>query len=435
MRLRRLLKPSDWSKLSVNEPFLSYELRKNIVFSQILILTLFGLLIHLVADSIRGDFGVAAFVVLTTVITLISYLLNERKRHKASKFFFFISINVVFFILASLVPRECAVGTLFLALIGVALVVHPKSELKMSILYASFSLAALITLELTDYHIFGSTRMLEKSSLFNSIINITSACLILSVCILFAIQLNYRAEVLLLKRENQLAKTNGKLDQILYSASHDLRAPLNSIKGLVNLAAMEPEKENMGQYFKLIDNRIAKLDRFILDILEFSRNTKNQLIIEAVSVNELVNEIADSLRYMDGASRIRLIREFGTVDFVNTDRKSLSVILANLVSNSVKYHNYHQEDLWIKIFMEQEAGGVRLTISDNGIGISPEQQPKVFDMFHRATEISTGSGLGLFIIKEVVDKLNGQISLQSVFGKGSTFSISIPNAPNGVESN
>jgi signal transduction histidine kinase len=85
--------------------------------------------------------------------------------------------------------------------------------------------------------------------------------------------------------------------------------------------------------------------------------------------------------------------------------------------------------------MEQEAGGVRLTISDNGIGISPEQQPKVFDMFHRATEISTGSGLGLFIVKEVVDKLNGQISLQSVFGKGSTFSISIPNAPNGVESN
>jgi signal transduction histidine kinase len=166
-----------------------------------------------------------------------------------------------------------------------------------------------------------------------------------------------------------------------------------------------------------------------VDILEFSRSTKNQLTIEAVSIAEIVNEIADSLRYMDGASRIKLIREFGSVDLINTDRKSLSVILSNLVSNSVKYHNYNQEDLWIKILMERDADEVRLTVSDNGIGIAEDQQPRVFEMFHRATEISTGSGLGLFIVKEVIDRLNGRISLQSVYGKGSAFSVSLPYQP------
>jgi signal transduction histidine kinase len=421
----------DWSKLTAQDGILSYELRKNIVFSQILILTLVGLLIHLLADLARGDYGVVLVVILTMVVTYCTYYLNEQSRHKQARTFFFISINIIFFVLAALVPRECAVNILFIALMGIALVAHPYRELKLAIVYVTLSLFALIALEVTNYHPIGNSfRLLEHSSLFNSIINITSAIVILSICLLFSIHSNHRAEVFLLKRENQLMKTNEKLDRILYSASHDLRAPLHSIKGLMNLAAMDAQSDNLKHYFSLADERIAKLDHFIIDILEFSRSTKTKLAIEQVSIRELVNEIADALKYMDGASRIQLVREFGDIDFVTADRRALSVILTNLVSNSVKYHNYQQNDLWIKIMVEGAKDKVCIRVSDNGMGIAHDQQEKVFDMFFRASQQATGSGLGLFIVKEMVDQLNGQISLNSTLGSGSEFSFCIPQKKN-----
>ncbi|NOS92741.1 MAG: HAMP domain-containing histidine kinase [Cyclobacteriaceae bacterium] len=431
MKIRSFLRPTDWSKLSATEGILSYELRKSIVFSQILILSLVGLMIHLVADLLRGDYGIVGVVILTMLVTWYTYYLNEQRRHKQARTFFFITINILFFVLASWVPRECAVNILFIALMGIALVAHPYRELKLAIVYVSISLLALIVLELTDYRPLGdSIRLLEQSSLFNSIINITSAIVILSICLLFSVHSNHRAEVLLLKRETQLMKTNEKLDRILYSASHDLRAPLHSIKGLMNLAAMDAKSDNLKYYFSLADERIAKLDQFIIDILEFSRSTKNQLAIEQVSIHELVNEIADALKYMEGASRIQLIREFSEIDFITTDRRSLSVILSNLVSNSVKYHNYQQIDPWIKIIVKREADKVCISVSDNGMGIANDQQEKVFDMFFRATDQSTGSGLGLFIVKEMVDQLNGHISLQSNLGQGSKFSFCLPQEEN-----
>ncbi|MBI3219119.1 MAG: HAMP domain-containing histidine kinase [Bacteroidetes bacterium] len=431
MKLTSFLRPTDWSKLSATEGILSYELRKNIVFSQILVLSMVGLLIHLTADLFRGDYGIVGVVIFTMLVTGYTYYLNEKKKHRQARTFFFVTTNLVFFLLAAWVPRECAVNILFVALMGIALVAHPYRELKLAIVYVSISLLALIVLEITNYQPLGNSfRLLEQSSLFNSIINISSAIVILSICLLFSVHSNHRAEVFLLKRENQLIKTNEKLDRILYSASHDLRAPLNSIKGLMNLAAMDAQSENLKYYFSLADERIAKLDRFIIDILEFSRSTKSQLAIEQVSIHELVNEIADALKYMEGASRIELIREFSEIDFITTDRRSLSVILTNLVSNSVKYHNYQQVDPWIKIMVERVADKVCISVSDNGTGIPNDQQEKVFDMFFRATDQSTGSGLGLFIVKEMVDQLNGHISLQSNVGHGSRFSFCIPQEEN-----
>lgn len=144
MKLTNFLRPTDWSKLSAAGGILSYELRKNIVFSQILILSLVGLVIHLVADSIRSDFGIVGIVILTIMVTGYTYYLNEQQKHKKARTFFFISVNIIFFVLASWVPRECAVNILFVALMGIALVVHPYRELKLAILYVSMSLLALI---------------------------------------------------------------------------------------------------------------------------------------------------------------------------------------------------------------------------------------------------------------------------------------------------
>ena len=400
--------------------------RRNIVFSQILVLTLFGLAIHFIGDMWRGDYGVVFFVVLTAIVTGFCFFLNEHRHHSVARYTFFALLNVIFFTLAALVPRTCAINLLILALMGVSLVVYGQKDFITGLTFAGIGLLCLVILEVTNYHPFGDYRILEASSLYNSIINVTSAGVTLTLSIVFQVYQNHISELGLLKQQEQLGRTNAKLDRVLYSASHDLRAPLNSIKGLINIASKEDNPRVLKEYFGLVEDRIAKLDNFILDILEFSKSEKAVIAHENFSIRDLVNEVANNLRYMDGASKISLIQEFGDVDFVHTDPKRLSVILNNLIGNAIKYRHQSREQSWVKIHAQQLGKKLTLVIQDNGIGISEEHQPRVFDMFYRATPQQSGSGLGLFLVKEAVDQLDGKIALQSNYGKGSTFIISLP---------
>jgi signal transduction histidine kinase len=133
---------------------------------------------------------------------------------------------------------------------------------------------------------------------------------------------------------------------------------------------------------------------------------------------------------MDGAPKIRLIQDFGDVDLIHTDRKKLAIILSNLLSNSIKYHNHHNNDPWIKISVEPNKSEILVHVADNGSGIPAQHQHKIFDMFYRAHESSVGSGLGLFIVKETIAQLNGGITLQSIQGKGSSFTVALPKLAN-----
>jgi hypothetical protein len=429
MQSKNFWNPANWSRLDKAGAVNDFQHRRNIVFSQILVLILIGLFIHLVSDAARSDFAIAGIVAITIAFTFLCYLFNEKGNHHADNVLFFTFFNITFFVLASLVPRECSVNFLFVPLIGLALILNARQNILLTSAFIVFSLLALIILEIFEYNLFGSFKILEKPSLFNSLINIVSSCLVLAVSLLFVIRANLRAELQLMRRKEQLRQANEKLDRFLFSASHDLRAPLNSIRGLVSLAAMETDPNVLSKYFTMIDDRTTKLDGFILDILEFSRSSKDDIKIEQVSIKELVEEIAESIRFMDGAEKVNFIKDFGDVDFINTDRKKLAIVLTNLLSNSVKYHDDRNLDQWIKISVDRNHENVLLTISDNGIGIEDHLQGKVFDMFYRASDRSSGSGLGLYIVKEAIGQLKGDITLQSEYGKGTSFIVSLPETP------
>ncbi|MBS1506611.1 MAG: HAMP domain-containing histidine kinase [Bacteroidetes bacterium] len=418
--------PGNWSRLDKNSEVNDFVHRRNIVFSQIMVLILIGLFVHLISDAARSDFAIVGIVAVTIVLTFLFYVLNERGKHRLATLLFFSYYNVMLFLLASLVPREISLGFLFGPLVGLALILNARQDIPLTIFFVGISLSALITLEVLDYNLFGSFKLLYEPSLFNSIINIVSSCLILAFSLWFVIRANLRAELQLMRREEQLRQANEKLDRFLFSASHDLRAPLNSVRGLVSLAAMETDQNILNKYFMMIDDRTTKLDSFILDILEFSRSAKEEIKIEQVSIKEIVEEIADSIQFMDGAHKVKFITDFGNVDFIETDRQKLSIVLRNLLSNSVKYHNQSNLDQWVRISAEHADDNILLTVSDNGIGIEDHLQEKVFDMFYRASDRSSGSGLGLYIVKEALGQLNGGITLQSEYGKGSSFKVSLP---------
>lgn len=236
------------------------------------------------------------------------------------------------------------------------------------------------------------------------------------------------AERLLEQQNIELRKTNEELDRFVYSASHDLRAPLISVLGLLNLARAEKSENVLVPLYDMMEGSINKLDRFIHDIVNYSRNTRLDIIPEKLEFKTLVNGCIDQLRYLEGARFITITDEVtGDAPFY-TDKARVTVLLNNLLSNAIKYHNVSRPGAYIKFKAHQTNEKCIITVSDNGNGIQVGSIDKIFEMFYRGSESSSGSGLGLYIVKEIVEKLSGTISVQSELMKGTTFTIELPNS-------
>lgn len=247
---------------------------------------------------------------------------------------------------------------------------------------------------------------------------------ILVFVLLYAI---YRWRIFLVERRNkELRKLNSELDRFVYSASHDLRAPLASILGLITVARMD-EQKNIDEYLNLIEKSIHKLDGFIHDIIDFSRNSRAELVTEAIDFNFMIEEIVEELKYMNDKGAIEKIVEVKGTGSFYTDKKRLAIILRNLISNAYKYHNPHISNRFVKVQVVYDSTKAILVVADNGTGISREHLPNIFKMFYRGSENNKGSGLGLYIVNETVDKIGGTISVQSTLDVGTEFNLSIPS--------
>ncbi len=239
-------------------------------------------------------------------------------------------------------------------------------------------------------------------------------------------QSNISLEKTVSQRTSSLEKTNQELDRFVYSVSHDIKAPLASVKGLINLVRMSSEEE-LEKSLNLMDRSIDKLNGFVGDILVHSRNGRVELKHNEIDFANEIELAAEGLRYMDCADNVKLITSFQQNVVAITDQYRLQSVLKNLISNAVKYHNPNVKKSWVKIAVKTSKERIKIKVSDNGIGIRAENVDKIFDMFYRASENSFGSGLGLYIVKETIEKLGGIITVASQEKVGTTFSLNIPN--------
>jgi PAS domain S-box-containing protein len=227
--------------------------------------------------------------------------------------------------------------------------------------------------------------------------------------------------------EEELKKINFELDSFVYRASHDLRAPLTSIIGLVNISSTEQDLSVIKNYFEMISESAKKLDRYIINLLSLSRNSRLEVSNELIDFEEIIKDTFDELRYMKNAERLKLTYTIDHKQEFYSDGLRLKVIFKNLLSNAIKYQNTHCECSFLDLKIAIDQTSAVLVLTDNGIGISETIKEKVFDMFFRGTEVSDGSGLGLYIVKNVLEKMKGTISINSTVMKGSNFLINIPN--------
>lgn len=225
----------------------------------------------------------------------------------------------------------------------------------------------------------------------------------------------------------ELSERNFELDQLMYKTSHDLRSPLSSILGLVNLANLDPEKENHIIYLNKIEGRIKKLDEFIRSMLNYGRVNRGEIQFEVIDLKNLVHECIRELDHLENFNSVvtQVTVNHGNIIF-KSDPLRIRIIIGNIISNAYKYYNASVKST-LKIDANINPMFAEIIISDNGIGIKREHVKKVFDMFYRATEKSQGSGLGMYIVKQAIDKLKGNIRVKSTFGKGTVIKIVVPN--------
>jgi PAS domain S-box-containing protein len=235
-----------------------------------------------------------------------------------------------------------------------------------------------------------------------------------------------RVEQQILEQNELLAQANAELDRFVYSVSHDLRAPLSSVRGLIGIAEKSENVGELKSYLSMMHDRIDALEKFIRDIIDYSRNARLEVAKESIDLNELVQEIKESLRFTDEMGVVNMINNIPEKMIITSDKVRLKIILNNLLSNALKYHDRVKTDCFVSIKAVPDHTWVRIVVEDNGVGIATDQLSKIFDMFYRASENSKGSGLGLYIARETVKKLNGKISVESKYGEGTQFMLELP---------
>ncbi len=227
-------------------------------------------------------------------------------------------------------------------------------------------------------------------------------------------------------REQELIESNLHLDQIFYKTTHDLKAPLSSVLGLVNLAE-EATDEERKEYIELIKRSLLKLDGYIEEMTDFFKGERLEVKREKIDLKKLVSEEVDNLRNLYEKDRIKIEVDIEQYTDFYSDLLRVRTIIINLITNAIKYSDLTKRWPYIRIEASVRKQQCELKVQDNGIGIEPQYRDRIFDRFFRATTQAQGTGLGLFIVKDTVQRLSGTIEVSSLKEVGTTFGVVIPN--------
>lgn len=229
-------------------------------------------------------------------------------------------------------------------------------------------------------------------------------------------------------QNKELVKVNQELDSFVYSVSHNLRSPLLSVLGLINI--LNTEGDLNGKAWPLInmmERSVLQLDKTLKDIVEYSHNSHNEIERTKIDWQALIDHTWSNFNHLDQLNQIdKKIDINGSKPFFS-DSYRISVLFRNLISNAIHYWDETKEKPIIAISVSVDEEQAMLVVEDNGVGVDAALTPKVFDMFYRANEKSVGAGLGLYVAREIVNRLKGSIAFNSDFKKGTRVVVTVPN--------
>ncbi len=234
-------------------------------------------------------------------------------------------------------------------------------------------------------------------------------------------------------REQEVKDKSEELNSFFYRTTHDLKGPVASIVGLTQLAKKEPNFDLTTQCLDKIESSAHRLNNILLDFIKIMQIKERTLDVQEINFPNMTDSIIQSVKYSTGQDKVDFKVCIDSEINFYSDEKLVDSILYNLVANAVNYRNMHAEvKSFVHINIHSFGNGIVLKVSDNGIGIKKEIQGKIFNLFFRGNENSKGTGLGLYILKNAISKLDGRIELTSEVGVGTSFTIYIPDLKNSV---
>ncbi len=237
-----------------------------------------------------------------------------------------------------------------------------------------------------------------------------------------------QAEKKLHEHNIELKKTNAELDRFVYSVSHDLRAPLTSLLGLIDITDKDvsPTSKSQKDRLAMMKRSVHKLDSFISDILDYSRNARTDISHEKINFEEILKDVHENIKNMATSVGCELHYTVNQRSEFVSDLRRIHMVLNNLISNGIKYRDANK-NTFVNIHIEANENEAIIEVEDNGIGIANSDKERIFEMFERLSTQATGSGIGLYIVKETVEKLKGSIILNTKESVGSKFIVKLPN--------
>lgn len=402
------------------------EARAKTLYERIMILAMMLAFVHFAEDFIYDTREIWVTDLLVLVSAVFSYLLHRRGYELPARIISFILITGMITYFAVGTHARNGIQWHYLSIIVISLVIFSNRYRYVGILFVSFVYLILIVLEVNQYELdwFPTIGETERSTL-SVIINITSAVLVLVYAIVTLMLGSEAYEEQISRQVEDVKKLNKELDSFVYSASHDLKAPLASLRGLLSLAQQEKDASMVKLYFSKMEATITQSESFIKNITDHSKNVRTDLNPVAIELQPLIEDLFSNLSFVNGHEDIKLHLQLGCKTIV-ADGNRMQAVLGNLLSNALKYSDPGKPERWIKVTSREDDEKFYLTVDDNGIGVSPEHLPHLFEMFYRASEQSSGSGLGLYIVSESLQRMGASIKAESEPGKGTKFQVQIP---------
>lgn len=224
---------------------------------------------------------------------------------------------------------------------------------------------------------------------------------------------------------DDLRRKTDELDKFVYSISHDLRSPITSILGLIDLMRIELKDELAQEYAYQIGGSIDKLIHYIDHLLSYWANERDKINLEPINFQDVIKEALATNKKVEGADKVQVHIDMNVRTPFKSDKTRMLLILSNLIRNGIEFRSASSEP-FINLIIKDSHDNLDIEVQDNGEGIDENKLDSIFEMFYRGSNKSQGCGLGLYITREAIRKLGGEVTVNSSPGEGTSFFISLP---------
>lgn len=398
--------------------------KNTILRSQLAVITIIVAIGYIFIDVYHGVKGNEPYYVGVAVLSLATVFLNRFQQYRLATILFLLLINFSIFYFSAIDPFGSGVFMLFGVSSLMAFALLGYKNLRLAFFFITLSVVLFLISYWVDFDFISERAYSREYLQLSYTINFLVTLICSTAIMYFLMDIHHHSEKAILNKNEQLQKANGELDRFVYSASHDLKAPLSSLLGLIEVAKLD--QKEVGRYLDMMKTKICDMEDFIKEIISYSRNARMDIRKNPVNLKKAVSEVTDALIFSAGNPNI-LIENMVSDDLVlHTDTMRLKIVLSNLIDNALKYCDVTKERSFIRIEAVERDNVKVIIVKDNGVGIDHLYLDKIFNMFYRASEKSKGSGLGLYIVKEALNMINGSIQVESTLGGGTTFVINIP---------